>query len=71
MTCHAIHIIIHVNHFGAKTRIFQVKLVNTMAAVAPATCIARSPVTMIQTMQDQQVIVFQVEGFQLPVPSQC
>ena len=72
MTCHVIHIIIHVNHFGAKTRIFQVKLVNTMAAVAPpATCIARSPVTMVQTMQDQRVIVNQVEGFQPPVPSQC
>ena len=44
--------------------------VNTMAVDALASCIARSSVTMVLTMQDKWVLVFHKEGFQLPVLSQ-
>ena len=40
-----------------------------MGADAVAPCVARSSAAMVLAMQDNQVLVFQVEGFQLLVSS--
>ena len=58
-----------INYFGAETGIFLGNYVNTMAADALATCVARSSATMVLTTQDKQVLVFHEEGLQLTTPS--
>ena len=54
---------------GAEIVIFWDNQVNTIAADALATCVARSSAAMILIMQDKQVLVIHEERFQLPVPS--
>ena len=54
-----------------ETRILKENYVNTMVAGAVAPCIARSSATMILNMQDKRVLVFHVEGYQLPGPFYC
>ena len=44
---------------------------STLAADAPAPCIARWSATMVLAMQDKQTLVFHEEEFQLPVLFQC
>ena len=39
-----------------------------MAADALTLCVNKSSAAMVLVMQDNQVVVFQVEGFQLLVP---
>ena len=59
------------NPSGAETRILWDSWVNVMATDALAPWISRSSPTMLLTMQDKRVLVFNKNFFQLPVPSQC
>ena len=54
---------------NAETGIFQGKPINTMAADALAPCVIGSLGAMVLTVQDQQVLVFHKEKFQLPLPT--
>ena len=54
-----------------ETGIFWDNYVNTMAADALASEIAKSSTIMVMTIYDKQARVFHVERFELPVPYQC
>ena len=58
------------NLVDAKTGMFQDDFVNTMAADALVTCVARSSAAMVLNMEDKWVLVLYEEGFQLIVPPQ-
>ena len=65
-----IHTLISVT-YCADTGIFGEHQVNMMAADALAPFIARSPTTMVSTMQDKQLLVIHKEGFQWFAQRQC
>ena len=56
---------------GTGTTIYQVNWIDTVADDALAPAITRSSTGMVLTMQDKRVLVFHMELFQTPLPSQC
>ena len=60
----------HINPSGAETKIFWDNWVTTMAVNALAPCTPKSSETLLLMMLNEQVLVFQKEGFQLAVSSQ-
>ena len=58
-----------INTFGVEIRIFWMNVINNMAADALATCVTRSFVDILLTVDNKQFLVFHEEGFQQPAPS--
>ena len=55
----------------AASPVFLDNKVNSIPADALALCISKPSASMVFIMQDKLALVFQEEGFQQPVPSQC
>ena len=61
--------IFSINPVSADTTKFQARSANTMAADVLSPCIARSSATMLLSVQNKEVLIFQDGGFQPPDPS--
>ena len=61
----------HMQTSGPETGMVLENVINTMAADALATYVARSSIAMVLNMQHKLVLVFYEDGFQETVPFKC
>ena len=60
----------NIQHYAAESRVFLEVWANTMVVDTLAPCLTRPLIAKIWTLQDEWVLVFHRERFQLPGPSE-